>query len=259
MLVLPQFLVTLLIFAVAFGMAALPILRRPNSDGRPPFGRLVPHPSQPSSMLSFAALPSFLMLLTIARFGVFESLSLVDPVNSPDSNGRLWGAPRGVDVDFVGEEQNGTRRLKYPHETADLTVDAARRAESAPGADRIRAVHDLAWWTGVCPNYASFTLPRLARALRDPDLRVKGAAAIGLGSTGGHGAPAVPDLLAVRGTTVRHFDHLVAEALLLIDRSPRWPPESECEDVPMEELERRAAQQGAAPDERPGQDGAVRR
>jgi len=134
-------------------------------------------------------------------------------------------------------------RFRYPSNAADRTVDAARRVEAAAPEDRIRAVRDLAWWTGVCPNYAPFTVPRLTQALRDDDPGIKGAAAIGLGSIGGHGAPAIPDLLAVRGTAVRYFDYLLAEAVLLIEHSPRWPPVSECEGVPIEELERRAAQE----------------
>jgi hypothetical protein len=83
--------------------------------------------------------------------------------------------------------------------------------------------------------------------LRDPDDAVKGAAAIGLGSTGGHGSAAIPDLLAARGTSVKYFDYLVAESVSLIQRSPKWPPEAACEDVPMEELERRTMQPSATP------------
>jgi hypothetical protein len=199
-------------------------------------------------MLTFAALPAFLLLMSLARFGVFVSLALVDPVNSPDNASRSIDAPQGVDVDIIiGEGLNGTRRFVYPHNTADPTVDAARRAESGPRLERVRAIHDLAWWTSVCPNYARFTVPRLARALRDPDDAVKGAAAIGLGSTGGHGSAAIPNLLAARGTSVKYFDYLVAEAVSLIERSPKWPPEAACEDVTMEELERRTLQQSTAP------------
>jgi hypothetical protein len=238
MVVLPQVVVALAILSAAFGLGAVPLLRRSNSERKPPFGRIVPHPSQPGSMLSFVALPSFLILLTLVRLGLV--LPVIDPVNSPDSSRRLFGDPG--DVEVVVEELNGTYRVGYPRNTAELTANAARRFESARGWRRIQAVHDLAWWTSVCPTYVPFTVPRLARALRDPDPAVRGAAATGLGSTGGHGATAIPELLAVRGTTVRYFDHIVAEAVLLIDLSPRWPPVHECEDVPMQELERRAAQ-----------------
>ena len=250
MLVLPEFLAALVLLGVAFALAALPILRLPNREGQPPFGRLVAHPSQPSSMLSFVAFSAFLNLLALTRFGVFASLPLAHPLNSPDSSSRLLDAPQGVDVAIVDDQRSGMDRFRYPRNAADLVVDAARRVESAAREDRIRAVRDLAWWTGVCPNYAPFTVPRLTQALREHDPGIKGAAAIGLGSTGGHGAPAIPDLLAVRGTTVRYFDYLVAEAVHLIEHSPRWPPASECEGVPMEELERRAAQQGVGADER---------
>ncbi len=239
MLVLPQVLVVLALLGAAFGLAALPFFRRPCDTRRTPFPRLVPHPSQPGSMLSFTALSAFLLLLTLARFGI--NMSLADPLNGPRSGSRLFGAPRGIEVGVVEEEGNETRRFSYPHDTADLTVDAARRAESTSADDRLRGVRDLAWWTGVCPNYAPFTLVRLGRALRDPNPRIKGAAAVGLGSTGGHGAAAIPDLLAARGTSVRYFDHLVAEAVFLIEQGPRWPPAPECEDVSVAELERRAA------------------
>jgi hypothetical protein len=192
-------------------------------------------------MLSFAALSCFLIMLTLARFGIFVSSAASDPVNGPTNGSRLFDAPRGVEVGIVEEGPNGMRRFSYPHNTADLTVDAARRAESISSEGRIRAVRDLAWWTAVCPHYAPFTLVRLRRALRDRDPGVKGAAVIGLGSTGGHGAAAVPDLLAARGTSVRYFDYLVAEAVLLIEQGPGWPPARECEDVPAAELEQRAA------------------
>jgi hypothetical protein len=69
---------------------------------------------------------------------------------------------------------------------------------------------------------------------------VKGAAVIGLGSTGSYAAPAIPELLAARGTTVRYFDYLVAEAVLLIQNTPRWPPAPECQDASVAELESRS-------------------
>jgi len=248
MVILPQVVTALVILSVAFGAAALPVLRRPNHGRQPPFGPIVPHPSEPSSMLSFAALPSFLILLTLCRLGLF--VPVADPVNTPESTRRLVGAPQDVEVDVSDEGRDGTDRFSYPRQTADLTANTARRVDSAARWQRIQALHDLAWWTAVCPNYAPFTVPRLARALRDPDPAIKGAAAFALGSTGAHGAAAIPDLLAARGTTVRYFDHVVAEAAYLIEHSPRWRPANECEDLPMEELERRAAQQGDAPDGR---------
>ncbi len=239
-----QVITVLVILCAAFGLAAVALLRRSSYGRKPPFGRAVPHPSQPGSMLSFVALPSFLMLLTVVRLGVF--VPVVDPVNTPDSGQRFLGAPRDVDVGV--EELNGRNRISYPRNTAELTITAARPVEWAARQQRVQGIRDLAWWTGVCPNYGPFTLPRLVRALRDPDPAVKGAAAIGLGSTGGNGAEAIPDLLAVRGTSVRYFDHLVAEAVLSIEHTPRWLPADECEDVPLEELERRAAQRSGAPD-----------
>ena len=195
-------------------------------------------------MLTFAALPAFLLLMTLARFGV-SLAPAIDPVNSPGSHQRLFGGQRYIEVGL--NRANGSYDFVYPRNTADLTATAARRAESGPRFERIRAIHDLAWWTGVCPNYARFTVARPARALRDPDDAVKGAAAIGLGSTGGHGSAAIPALLAARGTSVKYFDYLVAETVSLIERSPKWPQEAACEDVSMEELERRTAQQVTAP------------
>ena len=96
---------------------------------------------------------------------------------------------------------------------------AAARAELAPRRERIQGLKDLAWWTGVCPSYAPFTLPRLARALRDPDPGVKGAAAMGLGSTGAYGRPALPDLLAARGLRRSSLTWSGGNGP---DRDPRW-------------------------------------
>lgn len=226
----------LLLLCAAFGLAALSLLWRVN---RPTCGRLVPHPSQPASMLTFVALPCFLMLLTLSRFGVMVSPE--HPLNGPDSPRRWSDTPEDVDIDLVTGPAAGGTRLVYPRNTAELVVAAAARFDSEPRAQRLQGVRELAWWTSVCPNYADFTLPRLTRALKDPDPGMKGAAAMGLGSTGGNGAAAIPDLLAARGTTVRHFDHLVAEAVGLIEQAPRWPPAPECEAVPASELETRAA------------------
>jgi hypothetical protein len=73
----------------------------------------------------------------------------------------------------------------------------------------------------------------------------------GLGSIGGHALPAVPDLLAARGSSVAYFDHLLGEAVFLIERTRKWPAEGVCEEVSIEELERRAVQQADAPVEAP--------
>ncbi len=49
-----------------------------------------------------------------------------------------------------------------------------------------------------------------------------------------------PRLVPHPSSSVRYFDHLVAEAVFLIEQGPRWPPARECEDVSVAELERRA-------------------
>ena len=226
-------LVELLMIATAFALAALPIGRRPVGNRRARFPRLVPDAGQPSSMLSFVALPSFLILVTLARFGLF--VEAVDQVNSPHSSRRLLHAPRDVEIGF--DLPDGERQFRYPRNTAEHTAAAASRAEAGSKRERIQGIQDLAWWTGVCPGYAPFTLPRLARALQDPDPSIKGAAAIGLGSTGSYGSPALPALFAARGTSVRYFDHLIAEATLLIQSTPAWLPAAECEDASAAQLE----------------------
>jgi hypothetical protein len=176
------------------------------------------------------------MLLTLARLGVY--FDDVEPVNSPDSSRRLIQAPRDVDVELLLED--GVRQVRYPRNTGELTAAAALRVEASASRERIRAIRDLAWWTAVCPNYAPFTIPRLAGALQDTDPGVKGAAAVSLGSVGSYGAAAVPDLLAARGSTVSHFDYLVDEAVLLIQNTPRWPGAPECEDASVTELQSRS-------------------
>jgi hypothetical protein len=226
----------LFVIAMSFGLAALPIGRGPIAGRRAPVRSLLPDVREPGSMISFVALPCFLILLTLVRLGVF--VQAVEPVNGPDSSRRLLQVPQDVDVALVSLV--GERQLRYPPNTAELTAAAASRAEAASNPERIRGIRDLAWWTAVCPGYAPFTLPRLANGLQDPDPGVKGAAAIALGSIGNYGTPALPHLLASRGTTVSYFDHLVAEAVLLIGNTPAWPPAAECEDVSMTELESRS-------------------
>jgi len=247
MALVPQVVVTLVLLTAAFGLAAIPAFRRPSPRKGARLALIVPRPDQPSSMLSFSALPTFLLLLTLARFGLFM-VPAVDPVNSPESNMRYRSYRYEVELG-PPKDPNSSHRFDviYPHNTADLTADAARRMKSADEWKRARAIGDLAWWTGVCPNYAPFALPKLTTALRDPDPGVKGAAAIGLGTIGGNAASAIPALLAARGTSVRYFDNLVDEAVALIESSPSWPPEKECEEVSVKELERRAARRVPQP------------
>lgn len=246
MVILPQVIVTLIAFCVTFGLASFSLFRRHRPESMAPFGRIVPHPRHPGSMISFATLPSFLMLITILHTGLGIIVPVELPINGPGSYHRMFDHPRDVNIDF--EKVDGTYRLVNPRNTAALTANAVRRVESGSRRQRIRAIHDLAWWTSVCPNYSSFTMPRLTIALRDPDPSVRGAAAIALGSTGGHGQSAIPDLLAARGTSVKYFNYLVLEARFYIEHSPKWPPEEICEDVSIEELEQRAAE-ATGPDE----------
>jgi hypothetical protein len=233
----------LLLLGAAFGLAALPVLRRAKLQSA---GPIAPHPSRPGSMITFVTLPCLLILLTLCRLGLLVRPE--DPVNGPESSRRWSDAPEEVDVDVVADPSGGTPRFTYPRNTAELVVMAAARFESPSRWERLQGVRDLAWWTSVCPNYAPFTLPRLTRALKDPDPGMKGAAAIGLGSTGGNSAAVIPDLLAARGTTVRYFDHVAAEAVSSIERAPRWPPAPECEAARASELEARAAQRRDAAD-----------
>jgi hypothetical protein len=85
--ILPQVIAVLVTFCGAFGLAAVPLWRRPDCGST--LGRVLAHPSEPGSMLAFVALPSFLILLTLARLGLF--VKAVNPINSPDSGHRPAG------------------------------------------------------------------------------------------------------------------------------------------------------------------------
>ncbi len=217
----PEAAFALALLGVAFGLCGLPILRNPVRGARGRCDPIAPHPSQPGSMLSFVGLSSFLLLMSLARFGVFVSPQW--GVNSPDSWERQAYVPAEVNLRFVGD------RVGYPTNTAELAAEANGRLRSGSPSERRRAIRDVAWWTAVCPTYSPFTLPGLTSALRDPDPAVLGAAVVALGSLGGHGSPAVPDLLAARGTSVRHLDHVISEALHSIRTGERWAPATECE------------------------------
>ncbi len=205
-----------------------------------PFRPLLPHPSQPMSMLVFVALP---MALNLIRLAMFPWLVVVppDPINSPGSFRRYEDAP----VRLLVRDWNSPHAYGYPANTADLAAQNAAGIGLGSAKQRAEAVRDLAWWTAVCPDYAGFTLSKLTGALRDPDQRVRSAAVDGLGSIGGHALPAVPALLAARGSGVAHFDHLLSAAVSLIKRTRKWPAEDVCEEVSVEELEQRAAEQAA--------------
>ena len=223
---------------VAFGLAAgLPWLSK---YGRQAWSRgtLVPHPSQPGSMLLFVALPTLFYLGRLT----FLVLTVIVPtglVNSPDN--RLLRFDEPADVEVTGWE---TGTLRYPENTAELTARAAGRMKAKDPWCRARAARDVAWWTSVCPNYSQFTIPILLRAVHDPDPGVRSAAVQGLGSIGGNASAAIPGLVAARGSSVKYFDFLLQEAVFLIEHSATWPPAAECQSTTTEELERRAVQQG---------------
>ncbi len=106
----------LVVFAVVFGLAAsLPWLhRRPRQASL--LRTLVPHPSQPGSMLAFVSLPMFLYLLRLAFFA-WMVIVLPGPVNSPDN---LWGRLDGpVGVELTGWRNGGAtavpRERGRPH------------------------------------------------------------------------------------------------------------------------------------------------
>jgi hypothetical protein len=235
----PQVLSLLVLLTAVWLLATILFLLQWRSRSPPFQGPIVPHPSQPLSMLTFVALPAFLTLIRLVMF-VPGVMTPRDPINSPRSERRYADAP----VRLALNDFDSPRRYGYPENTADLTAETAARIGRGDVEQRARAVRDLAWWTGVCPNYAAFALPRLTGALQDPDQHVRSAAVAGLGSLGGHASAAVPALLAARGSSVVYFDYLLDEAVSLIQRTDKWPAEDVCEDVSRDELERRAVQQG---------------
>jgi hypothetical protein len=240
----PEVVLLLVVLGGTSLLAVVLFLSVRKSRSATSFQPLLPHPSQPMSILVFVALP---MALNLIRLAMFPWLIVVPlgPINSPRSWMRYEHAP----VDLVVHDWDSPQPYEYPRDAANLTVKAATRVGLGSAGQRARAVRDLAWWTAVCPNYAPFTLPRFAEALGDPDPKVRSAAVAGLGSVGGHASPAVADLLAARGSSVAHFDHLIDHAVRLIRTTRKWPAEDVCEDVSRDELERRAVQQGHEPDE----------
>jgi hypothetical protein len=239
-LLLPQLVVLLILFGIVAALAAALLFLHRGNPRASSFTPILPHPSQPTSMLVFVALPVFLNLVSLAwRFN--PTLPVV-PINSPHGYHRYSRAP--ISIEYV--KRDGRRHYTYPENAADLTARAARRVGSSRAEVRVEAVRELAWWTGVCPNYSQFTIPILVGALTDTDLKVRGAAAFGLGSLGGNGRAAIPGLRSAEGTSVRYFDYLLREAQYLIEHSATWPPEEVCEEVTVEELMEGAVQQGVA-------------
>ncbi len=235
----PQVLLLLISLGIVAGLAALTLGLQGRRGTRAFPGLIVPHPGQPASMLAFVALPAFLTFVRLVLFAPFMTTPL-SSLNSPQSWKRYANAP--VDLVLNVTDPDSPHRYSYPEDSAtgDLTAATAARVGIGPPGVRAEAVSDLAWWTSVCPGYAPFTLPRLAGALRDPEWPVKTAAVKGLGSIGGHAAPAIPALRAARGSGVVYFDFVLDEAVFLIKSTPKWPAEDVCQDVPIDELERRS-------------------
>ena len=179
-LLLPQVTVLLVLFGVVFALGAFCFLLNRGAARASSFTPILPHPSQPMSMLVFVALPVFLDLVSLAWR--FTPAFPVAPINSPESFHRYSRAP----VNLEPVEWDGPPRFTYPEQTADFTARAARWTRSPSAETRLKAVRDLAWWTGVCPNSSGFTIPILLGMLEDPDLKIRAAAAGGLGSLGGN-------------------------------------------------------------------------
>jgi hypothetical protein len=134
---------------------------------RPRLWQLVPHPSRPGSMVAFAALPAFLILLTLVW--VVASLYPVRPL---------------LPAAFT------TRGPSPEEESARLRQLAEGLASGTPDERRLKML-TLAGETERCPGYAPFTVPQLAARLKDPDARVRAATAFALGALGPPAAEAL--------------------------------------------------------------------
>ena len=175
---------------------------------RPRLRQLVPHPSRPGSMVAFAALPVFLILLTLVW--VVASLYPVRP----------W-----LPAVFM------PRGPSPQEESARLTELAEALASGTPDERRLKML-TLAGETERCPGYASFTVPQLAARLEDPDARVRAATAFALGALGPLAAEALPSLREAQGKGDTQLDHVVSEAIWWIQHGDTFPPSAECAPPP---------------------------
>ena len=168
--------------------------------------RLAAHPSRPGSMLAFVALPAFLVLLTLVSVPV--RLFPVQP--------------------YIVVAGNDHGRGETP---SQRVVSFAGRIDSGSGPERIRSLWALAEVTQACPDYASYTVPRMLIGLQDVDPTVRSATAAALGALGAHAVAALPSLRAVRGKGDAHADHVLAEAIWWIEHGQGTPGYGECEHL----------------------------
>jgi hypothetical protein len=142
-------------------------------------------------MIAFVTLPALLILVTLVW--VVASLSPVRP----------W-LPHASEATTSQDEAARMRAL-------------AEGIAAGPVDERRKKMMTLAGETERCPGYASFSVPRLAAELKDPDDRIRAAAAYALGAMGPHASAALPSLREVHGEGHTHVDHVVAEAIWWIE------------------------------------------
>ena len=99
--------------------------------------------------------------------------------------------------------------------------------------ERRRTLLALAWWTDRCPEYASYSAPRLTAGLEDPEPTVRSAAVVSLGALGPYAFEALPALRAARGKGDAQLDHLLAEAAFWIEHGRAWPSDEDCQPLPV--------------------------
>jgi HEAT repeats len=181
------------------------------SPKRPRLWLFTPHPSRPGSMVTFVALPAFMILLTLVW--VVASLFPVRPF-----------VPGLFDTEAPstsGQEESGRLR-KLAEGLASGTAD-----------ERGQKILALARETERCPGYAPYSVPRLAGALKDPDARVRAATAFALGALGPHASAALPSLREAQGKGDVHLDHVLSEAIWWIQHGDASPPDGECFPLPV--------------------------
>jgi hypothetical protein len=167
---------------------------------------VVPHPSRPGSMVASVALPALLILLTLVW--LVASLYPVRPF-----------LPVSVETeisDTSGPEE-GARVRALAEGLGSGTVEERRQKTLA-----------LAGETELCPEYAPYTVPRLAGGLKDPDARVRAATAFSLGALGPHASDALPGLREAQGKGDAHVDHVLSEAIWWIQNGDASPSRAEC-------------------------------
>jgi hypothetical protein len=108
---------------------------------------------------------------------------------------------------------------RIPRNAAQRVAAALQGAHAGDARQREEALRVMADYAAICPRLRGEIIPVLTGGLRDPDEPVRLAALEGLVAMGDDAKPAIRDIEAMKGRSIRYVDYVIAEAVWYIRRA----------------------------------------